>query len=253
MKDGLLLEMKKKVHSKTGASLVLALLFFLMCAMVGSVVLTTASATSGRSLRLTEDTQEQYTLESAARLIAKQLDGNTFTYTNPVTENYNVAFITPSLSNPTINIGDSICTKILGSLFGSVTDSLWNSIYQERHNEDFFPIELSNELSFESDPYKILLRAYISSDPADEFTLKPVVAEVYHKGFDVVALLKTSDTSDKTISVKVEGAAVCDVSGSIAHVDISFKNPVISSRNIIRNAASTDDNSDSPEETPVGG
>jgi|GEM_PF-1493351 len=53
----------------------LALLVFLLCAVVGSVVLASASAAAGRVKRLKEDDQAVYTLTSAAKMFSKELDG----------------------------------------------------------------------------------------------------------------------------------------------------------------------------------
>lgn len=53
-----------------------ALLFFLMCAMVGSVILAAAATSSGRTSKAkTEENIERYSLESAAQLIADDMTG----------------------------------------------------------------------------------------------------------------------------------------------------------------------------------
>jgi hypothetical protein len=67
--------MRRKLKSENGASLALALLFFVICAMVGSVVLAAATAAAGRIANLQKSDQARYTLESAADLIESQLTG----------------------------------------------------------------------------------------------------------------------------------------------------------------------------------
>lgn len=68
---------KKKLRQETGASITFALLLFLICAVVSSVVLTAATATSGRMSKTAEYDQRYYSVTSAAELMKAQLDGKT--------------------------------------------------------------------------------------------------------------------------------------------------------------------------------
>lgn len=61
---------KQKLSSQRGASLTFALLIFLVCAVVGSVVLTAGTAASGRMSKVTEMDQRYYSVSSAAKLLA---------------------------------------------------------------------------------------------------------------------------------------------------------------------------------------
>lgn len=58
-----------KISSQRGASLTFALLIFLVCAVVGSVVLVAGTAASGRMSKVTEMDQRYYSVNSAARLL----------------------------------------------------------------------------------------------------------------------------------------------------------------------------------------
>ncbi len=60
---------QKKLHSRRGASAVIALLFFLVCLMVGAVILTAATANAGRLTHLRSDQEDYFLISSAARLI----------------------------------------------------------------------------------------------------------------------------------------------------------------------------------------
>ncbi len=62
-----------KMNSKKGASLMLALLLFLVCAVVGSVILTAGTAASGRISSLREMDQRYYAVMSAAELFRDAL------------------------------------------------------------------------------------------------------------------------------------------------------------------------------------
>lgn len=59
----------------SGASIVIALVFFLICGVVGSVVVTAASV-QAKSVQTHQDLQQdEYTMQSAAELVAQQLGG----------------------------------------------------------------------------------------------------------------------------------------------------------------------------------
>lgn len=68
---------RNKFISEDGASLAVALLLFLVCAVVGSVVLAGASASAGRLSQRRQLQQERYALQSAAEMIRAQLAGGT--------------------------------------------------------------------------------------------------------------------------------------------------------------------------------
>ena len=68
----------KKIRSRKGASITFALLAFLVCAVVGSVVLTAALASSGRASELAESDRRYYAVTSAAQLFQDSLDGQEF-------------------------------------------------------------------------------------------------------------------------------------------------------------------------------
>ena len=67
--------MFRKLQSENGASLSFALLLFLVCAVVGSVILTSGTVASGRLSRLREMDKRYYSVNSAAYLIRDIMDG----------------------------------------------------------------------------------------------------------------------------------------------------------------------------------
>ena len=68
-----------KLKSRSGASITYALLLFLVCAVVGSVVLIAGTAASGRLSRLPEMDQRYYSVTSAAGIIRDSFDGRSAT------------------------------------------------------------------------------------------------------------------------------------------------------------------------------
>ena len=65
---------RNKLRSRRGASLTFALLLFLVCAVVGSVVLTAGTAASGRMSQIAEMDQRYYSVHSAARLLIDMME-----------------------------------------------------------------------------------------------------------------------------------------------------------------------------------
>lgn len=72
-------KLKQKLMSQTGASITFALLLFLVCAVVGSVVLTAGTAAAGRLSELAESDQRYYSVTSAAQLLRTMVEGETVT------------------------------------------------------------------------------------------------------------------------------------------------------------------------------
>lgn len=66
---------RAKLQSQRGASLSIALLLFLVCVVVGTVVLTAGTAAAGRLSELADMDRRYYSVTSAAELLAKELTG----------------------------------------------------------------------------------------------------------------------------------------------------------------------------------
>ena len=66
----------RKIQSKSGASILMALAVVLVCAMVASIVLVAAAANAGKGLSSQEQTRSFYAVSSAARLLADDLKQN---------------------------------------------------------------------------------------------------------------------------------------------------------------------------------
>lgn len=111
--------MKRKpnnvLRSRTGASITFALLLFLVCAVVGALVLTAGSAAAGRVSNLAQSDQRYYSVSSAAGLLAQELSGKTVkivqerAVTTEVTTSYKVDLgSTGSVVTP---VGESTTTR----------------------------------------------------------------------------------------------------------------------------------------------
>lgn len=69
---------RKKLRSQDGATLILALLFFVVCAAIGSVVLTAASVSAGRLKNIQSGDQHRYAVRSARSVLEKELTEGSF-------------------------------------------------------------------------------------------------------------------------------------------------------------------------------
>ena len=164
---------KKKLNSQRGASLTFALLLFLVCAVVGSVVLVAGTAASGRLSKTAEMDQRYYSVTSAADFLTQELSNKKITLvrTREVTESiitqYSVAIdedtgetttteqsTSTSYSAPAyttkIAEGESFTTETPGNLsflterafkllFGTTkcnTDAAWNCSYRNGNKEN---------------------------------------------------------------------------------------------------------------------
>lgn len=79
---------RKKLKSSAGASITFALLLFLVCAVVGSVVLAAGTAASGRFSKLAEMDRRRASVNSAAELIVGLIDGKCVTKVTETTSEY---------------------------------------------------------------------------------------------------------------------------------------------------------------------
>lgn len=70
----------RKLKDNSGASILLALLFFLLCALAGSVVLAAGSAAAGRMKDVNAKEQAYFSVTSAAELLKEEIEGKSISY-----------------------------------------------------------------------------------------------------------------------------------------------------------------------------
>lgn len=70
--------LRNRIRSNSGATILLALLFFLLCAMAGSIILSAGSAAAGRISGLKETEQSFYSVTSAAQVLREEIEGQEF-------------------------------------------------------------------------------------------------------------------------------------------------------------------------------
>ena len=66
--------LRRKLASRRGASITFALLLFLVCTVIGVIVLVAATAAAGRMSRLAESDARYYAVNSAAQLLREEIE-----------------------------------------------------------------------------------------------------------------------------------------------------------------------------------
>lgn len=79
-------KLKNRLVSRRGASLLFAMLVFLLCALAGTAALTAASANSGKYAHMREDQRKYLAVSSAVELMKDQLTNSRFIATLETTE-----------------------------------------------------------------------------------------------------------------------------------------------------------------------
>lgn len=67
-------QLREKLHSQNGASILLALLFLLVCMMAAASILMAAVSNAGKIRSNYEEQQQYLALSSAIRLVSSQLE-----------------------------------------------------------------------------------------------------------------------------------------------------------------------------------
>lgn len=73
--------LNEKLHDRSGASLLFAILVFMLCILAGTAALTAAAANAGRYTHLESEQQTYLTISSAVRLMKDEVAGTTLTVT----------------------------------------------------------------------------------------------------------------------------------------------------------------------------
>ena len=76
---------RRKLQSRTGASITFALLLFLVCAVISSVVIVAGTTAAGRMSQVAAMDQRYYAVTSAAELLKHEIDGKKVIVTRTTT------------------------------------------------------------------------------------------------------------------------------------------------------------------------
>lgn len=189
--------LSRKLHSSRGASMLLGLLYLLVCLTVGAVVLTAAATSAGRTERNRREQQNYLAVASAVELVKEDLANAKFTGSyfietkewsetvdtdktddkgKPVTETKDYSETTYGKNEASLTGSTLLCTD---AVFADI-----KALYYKNttHFGDTVPAEMTYMLSFAAD----------RDIPAVNGTLTVV------KGDDLYTLLVYLETADGT-------------------------------------------------------
>ncbi|WP_244910000.1 hypothetical protein [Eggerthella sinensis] len=205
------------VVDERGASIVIALVFFLICGVVGSVVVTAASVQAKSVETHVDLQQDEYTMQSAAELVAQQLGGEDLTW--------NKKSVVVKVS-----YADGKTVVDIGGVASSLGQSLWtqsqtDAILAKRAKGESYVVGASddNRLKIESKVMSNLKTVYgkITIDPdlniTVDLSLSPSLSAdsqynmtVYIQctpSYDVKGRLVEFSYGDNTVIEKTSGGA----------------------------------------------
>lgn len=150
-------KIREKLRSQSGASILIALLFFLLCAMVGASVLMAAASNAGKSRSSREEQQKYLTLSSALQLVCDELTAAEYTgkydytYTPSVTTKNEDGSTTTTPAHRTY-------TQVKGEYIGELSKE-GNNVLPLRDELDWlFAQDFNRWASTESEKYTYITR-----------------------------------------------------------------------------------------------
>lgn len=185
--------LKSKLTSQSGASITYALLLFLVCAVVGSIVLAAGTAASGRMSGAVSSDQRYYSVTSAAKLLKNKLDGhsNRIVYTGTGSEFYSGTgnVIDTSKATKKTFDGKEVLPDPLGIMdYGSAVVGGW--------------------LSASTDPLKYDLTVKDTTDSSVKCSVKVSLSIVQSGSVPVLLLsVSNSDTTEGTYTLELNFTA----------------------------------------------
>lgn len=195
----------KKLQNENGATLMLALLFFIMCAVAGSIILASATGAAGRAAGTSSDStqsvtqrkeniQDYYTLTSAADFLVSQIKGKS------------VMIRKDSVTAGTGTSSDTVRVHLMNSKDPDLSEEDWKNVSDWKTNQPadaslLEEIVYKYALSQLTGPEQETLRISLSSSPS---VFKDVLCELdYDNTCGFTARLYTSSAGTQYITVTI--------------------------------------------------
>ena len=162
---------KRKLKNQTGASITWALLLFLVCAVIGSVVLTAGTAAAGRMSQQAVSDQRYYCVTSAVQLLIDKIDGETVTAVQQKEKN-ETDWPAPTLSGSDIVLLQEAAKALLVS--GSPSTAISPKQLTLTATDNTNSATASITLKTGTDGSLTFTVKNVSDKPADTYTLNAV-------------------------------------------------------------------------------
>ena len=208
-----------KLGDCSGSSLVIALVFFLICAIIGSIVLTAASANAKTVVSYKEAQQAEYAVTSAAGLWADWLNGSSakWEFTDKGTPDDTG---TPDFGKSTYRVDTAVNTTY-------PTDALIKSLWVN-YGSDIWPCRNSSSYTIPT-TFTVSARTLEGDTP-----ISPVYAQVtFDRDFNIIVVFSlkafTNGTVDSdsayNLQLTMQATPTFDITGTLT--EISWGSPEI--------------------------
>ena len=157
----------KKLRSQAGASITFALLLFLVCAVLCSVIITAATASAGRMSGIAETDQRYYAVTSASELL-KDLIGDKTVSIVKVTTSWSTVTYTDGVPGSPVNNMDGYIPKNPDVKEYLIVDKNASEILSKVGEDDDYLIPI-NQISGDGEAGQQLIKESIVNDAAYKY------------------------------------------------------------------------------------
>ena len=193
--------MFRKLKSENGASLSFALLLFLVCAVVGSVILTSGTAASGRLSRLRDMDARYYSVNSAAYLIRDLMDGQIVNGFHEVDKDGKIVGDVEVSMDGEENLFGTMMKEATEDLIRNQgTSNPWHTLTLSGQSGGVDFGQLNTIAKVEFDPLNRSVTFYVSNSSEDNrYTVKLNVDIDFYQRQEIVTKTITVDDEEKEI------------------------------------------------------
>ena len=193
--------MFRKLKSENGASLSFALLLFLVCAVVGSVILTSGTAASGRLSRLRDMDARYYSVNSAAYLIRDLMDGKIVNGFHEVDKDGKIVGDVEVSMDGEENLFGTMMKEATEDLIRNQgTSNPWHTLTLSGQSGGVDFGQLNTIAKVEFDPLNRSVTFYVSNASEDNrYTVKLNVDIDFYQRQEIVTKTITVDDKEKEI------------------------------------------------------
>lgn len=193
-------DIRDRIENESGASLVAAILFFVLCGVGASVILAAASATAGKMKKVPESDQKRFAVESAAGFLRDELKDPK---TKVTITDVKVDDERASGENPTYSLdyswGDNTTTGT-DSILGACVDQTYVSLEEEddssKSGQETKAEQASQTENTASDEFYLSIKTTKGTSEIDLSQLQTAVSFSMDSGYNIKAVIKDTQTQE---------------------------------------------------------
>ena len=185
--------LRRKLASRRGASITFALLLFLVCTVIGVIVLVAGTASAGRFSRLSESDSRYYAVSSAAQLLRDEIQGREVTVTRSRTTQVTVT---------------TVSYRYLEDKDGDGVKEEYTAVAKDVHEgTPTYTCSVSSKVPGGTDDFNALQAMPFLKDAAEYYTLGELDRDAAAAWDSTVSLVQAGerDLGTVTLTLKNEG------------------------------------------------